>query len=257
MGANPAEQNNNSPLDDYVTLDEATTHVFPLLLSQLEIANQQLADGVDTLIQGFTWMSERLNELDKKAMGIKIPDSMRKQIERIHRFTADLTQAGNNVHDTSVAEALRDEYNEERYNINRIVIRTLDMQKLSCDIREQAEAIVKELEEGSHTIIERGIDGEADAELIKTVLELQMEVNRMVVAFQFQDRVFQILSAVINAMKDVTDYITEVRSTSEEPHPFVSLSEMLAHVERYYISAEQYELKGEHKDDTSDDIELF
>jgi hypothetical protein len=96
-------------------------------------------------------------------------------------------------------------------------------------------------------------------DLVNIFLQMQVEINKMVVAFQFQDRVSQIVSSVINALKDLNDYIQEAGEHAKQAGTeiFVNLAEILDRVERYYISQEQYELTGEKKDETSNDIELF
>ena len=252
-----AEQSQN--LEDYVTVDHACVTVMPLLVSQLEIANQQLADGVNTLIEGFMQLSRTLNEVDTNTFGSSFPDSINQRVQRIHRFTDDLIQVSERMHLTTVTEATKEENKGIRQNMNKIVMRTLDLQQLASEIRKEAVDVVEELEIGSEALMDNPDMTAGDAKLLKTFLGLQAEINKMIVAFQFQDRVSQIMTAVINASKDLIDYINEARAQNHDVDNviFVNLSEMIQRVESYYVSKEQYELTGDHKDDTSDDIELF
>lgn len=245
-------------LESYVTVDHACIEVLPLLVSQLEIANQQLADGVNTLIEGFMLLSRQMNEVDPHSLG-NISEAIDTKVQRIHRFTEDLIQAGERMHITSIEEATKDDNQKARQSMNRIVLRTLDVQQLAGEIRKEAGDVVKEIESLSQELETQQNGSEQDTRLLKTFMEIQMELNKMIVAFQFQDRVTQIISAVTNATKDLIDYITEARAhhESEQTPVVVNISEMKQRIEAYYISPEQYELKGEHKDDTSDDIELF
>ncbi|MDH5544089.1 MAG: hypothetical protein OEZ43_00765 [Gammaproteobacteria bacterium] len=253
----PAPVLNTDDTSDLVTMDQACIHVFPLLVAQLEIANQQLADGVDTLITGFTYLAQKFNDVDPSTLEKQIPTEMRQKLQRIHRFTEDLIHAGHRIHNTTVEEVTKDENNKLRRNINRIVLKTLDIQQLSAEIREQAGNVINELEDVRDELVNDADD--SNPHLLKTFMELQMELNKMVVAFQFQDRVFQIISAVTNAMKDLSEFLQKARSQQSggNNETLVSLTETVRHVERYYISKEQYELKGDKKDETSDDIELF
>ena len=246
-------------LQDYVTIDHACIQVFPLLIGQLEIANQQLADGVDTLINGFTYLAQKMNDIDPASLGANISVEMANKLQKIHRFTNDLIEAGQHIHVTSIKEVTKETDSKLRCDINRIVLKTLDIQQLSGEIREQANHVIQELEHDSEKVIQEQLDNSNDPQLLKTFMELQVEINKMVIAFQFQDKVFQIINAVTNAMKDLQDFLAEARNSHDtrESEVYVSLSETMQHVERYYISPEQYELKGEKKDDTSDDIELF
>lgn len=246
-------------LQDYVTLDKACVEILPLLVSQLEIANQQLSDGVNTLIEGFMQLSAKMNEIDTQRLGSKISSTLENKLLRMHRFTDDLVQAGERIHTTTISEATKEENQNARSGINRIVIRTLDVQQLAGEIRKEACGIIEELEAASVITGQNADDNANDTQLLKQFMELQMEINKMIVAFQFQDRVTQIISAVTNGTKDIIDYIVEAQHQVEatEGAIYVNRLEMKKRVENYYISAEQYRLTGEHKDDTSDDIELF
>jgi len=249
-------------LGDYVGIDIACAQIFPLLINQLEIANQQLADGVSTLIEGFNYLAQTLSDINTDNLEGNIPDELEGKLSKLQRFTKDLIHIGEQIHTTTVCEATERSNDENRKNLHRIVLRTLDMQHVAADLHTQANHIANEIEDTQKILLEQDAQGgnqRAAMDLVTTLTHLQIELNKMVIAFQFQDRVSQIVSSVINAMKDLADYVREAgeQASQEGTEVIVNLTEIINHVERYYVSKEQYELRGEHKDDTSDDIELF
>lgn len=248
-------------LGSYVGIDEACGHIFPLLINQLEIANQQLGDGVSTLIEGFNYLAQTMAEVNPEKLAGQIPDELVLRISKLQRFTEDLIQIGEQIHSTTVSEAAERSNDENRKNLHRIVLRTLNMQQVASDVHAQASQIAQEIDSTQDELIEMQTPDNQSLtmDLVKIFMHMQVEINKMVIAFQFQDRVSQIVSSVINAMKDLNDYIREAgeHAKLEGTEIYVNLSEITEHVERYYVSKEQYELRGEHKDDTSDDIELF
>lgn len=261
MGQVNTIEQDQAKLTTYVGIDEAFAKVFPLLIDQLEIANQQLADGVDTLINGFNYLAQTMSHIDPHALSGQLPEEIVQKISKMQRFSDDLIQMGEKVHSTTVNEATQRQDSDSRHNLNRIVLRTLNMQQMAADISKQAKLISDEIDTTQNALIEQQTpeNQAASINLVKTFLHLQVELNKMVIGFQFQDRVTQIIGSVINSLKDLNDYVQEAgeHAKQEGTDIFVNLAEIVSHVERYYISKEQYELTGEHKDDTSDDIELF
>jgi hypothetical protein len=261
MGLLNTVERTQANLGSYVGIDEACAHVFPLLIDQLEIANQQLGDGVETLIEGFNYLAQTMSEVNPEKLAGQIPDEALNRISKLQRFTKDLIQIGEQIHNTTVSEATERSNDANRKNLHRIVLRTLNMQQVAADVHAQADQLAKEIDATQNELIEQYTPESQSLtmDLVRVFMHMQVEINKMVVAFQFQDRVSQIISSVINSMKDLADYIREAgeHAKQEGTDIFVNLAEIIEHVERYYVSKEQYDLRGDHKDNTSDDIELF
>ncbi|MDH5544087.1 MAG: hypothetical protein OEZ43_00755 [Gammaproteobacteria bacterium] len=250
----------NTGLHSFLAIDEACVAIFPLLIEQLEIANHQLTDGIDALTRGFGCLAQTLNLIEPSQLGHNLPHDIIQKIQKVQRYTHDLIKAGESIHETTAREAINNHSKDSAQNIKRIIIRTLNMQVLAQDVRNEADNLIKELEKAQEGLLfDENTDVKQKATAIKMLIEMRMEINKMIVAFQFQDRVSQIINAVINSMKDLTDYISDAgtQARNEGIDAYVDIGEMRRRVEQYCISKEQYELMGRKSSDTSDDIILF
>lgn len=261
-------------LNNYVTVDVACVSVFPLLINQLEIVNSQLEDGVSSLVSGFSLLAKSLNLVNTVLNGQSFSDSgqpiesasagehsFERKLERIKRFSDDLLEVGESIHVSATTEAvqqvLSDAGKAQTKHVQRIILRTLNMQQLASEIGAQAAGVVNDIKIMSGAV--SNSDHPEKVQLQNLFMEMQMEVNKMVIAFQFQDRVSQIISAVMNSMKDLLDYIREAGAQArlDETDVYVNLAEIMNRVEKYYVSKEQYEMTGESNSQGSDDIILF
>lgn len=247
-------------LNNYVTLDKACIKIFPLLMEQLEIANQQLDEGVNALLQGFNSLASAMSSIDPADLDGDLSSDIVKRINNIQRFTQNLIKTGESIHQITVNESVESQDLKKSANSQHSKVRTLNIQRLAADVKNEADTIIKELEAAQNALLDDASPLEKKRlAMVKTLIEMQMEVNKMIVAFQFQDRVSQIINAVINSMKDLTEYVSVADNhvQVDDVDGLVNLAEVIECVERHYISKEQYKLTGDHKDDGSDDIVLF
>ncbi len=252
--------NTAEALNNYVTLDKACIRIFPLLVEQLEIANQQLDEGVNALLQGFSYLASAMSSIDPADLDGDLSSDIVKRINNIQRFTQNLIKTGESIHQITVNESVEHQGPEKSANSQYSEVRTLNIQRLAADVKHEADTIIKELEAAQNALLDDASPLEKKRlAMVKTLIEMQMEVNKMIVAFQFQDRVSQIVNAVINSMQDLTEYVSDTDNNIQVDGAdrLVNLAAMIERVECHYISKEQYELTGDHKDDGSDDIVLF
>ncbi|MDH5731926.1 MAG: hypothetical protein OEZ58_23325 [Gammaproteobacteria bacterium] len=239
-------------LNHYVSVDEACLNIFPMLIKQLEIVNSQMQDGVSALVGGFAVLAKSIDlvnsTLNGKRIGADDDHSFEQKLEKVKRFTDDLVQAGEAIHQSATSDVteriLVNADQEQTQHIHRIILRTLGIQQLSSEIHNQAHDIIHDIKTMSGDITHS--DHPQKQALQNIFIDMQTEVHKMIVAFQFQDRVSQIIHGVLCSMRDFTDYIREAsaRARMDDSELFVNLSELVDLVEKYYISKEQYQLSN-------------
>ena len=260
MHVHPLQHISPQSISYGVPFDEACASIFPLLIAQLETVDRQLIEGVATLIEGFSALSMSIGSLDLSFQNESQESpaqigKARDLLARIDRFATDLLAVGDNIHDTIVDNATDENISPAtNKHMSRVILHALGAQHTASEIRYQAVEVSELIDElANQSVLTRSVDD------IKMISDLQVEVNKMIVAFQFQDRVCQIIHSVINSVKDLGDYIREASMTArlDGREPLLNIAEMRERIESYYISKEQHEMGSSGGETSTQDITFF
>ena len=258
-------------ISQYVSIDKACSVMFPMLITQLESVNTQLEDGVSSLIGGFAGLSKSIRHLEsvfEESVEVGMEHSggpmstVQEQMARIKRFSDDLVDLGEKIQNAAVNEAVQAndvvQGDLDKKNMSRVILATLDVQLTATEIKSQASVAINAMTTLSKLLLENGID-EKLVNNLQMINEMQLQVNQMLVAFQFQDRVCQIINSVINSMKDLDDYVSEasVQARYDGTEVFLNLAEIKARIESHYVSREQYAMTSPTHVDDGRDVILF
>ena len=241
--------------------------------SPIEIVHQEYKSTLDDMLQRQTELSESVLRIQH-------------QFSRISRYNEDLVSIGEQNNLLAIKAYSQMNQTDKKPGQpqpaidagipTKIIMRSIQTLQIAQDIGTQMQQAKKEIaniivqvqamaagQQSTFALVERLIRTMASniqqpashnaASGISMTDSIQQDLNTILVSFQFQDKVCQIMNSVTNSMNDFMQFVNQT-CTNESGTNSIDLDKLKKMLEANYITGEQF---GDDKPAGNDDVIFF